>query len=237
MNARFLAIAQDPRIIPGVHHSCDEWCDYCQVTDRCLEFRCTADFRKQYGRRSGDETFTSLEEAVAFTRDVAGVEGRRTEELDALLSQPPGESEIATSDPLADVAWQYALGVTAALVPVPLTIAKAATTERRPSGPSPKDVVDWYHVRIYMQLFRALVGKKRKGCGPDADMDEVNGDAKLALTSVQRSRAALQSLRTDANEVIIVDLVSLLDALERGIDQRFPAARSFVRLGLDVPVA
>ena len=27
MNPRFLAIAQDPSIIHGVHHYCDVWCD------------------------------------------------------------------------------------------------------------------------------------------------------------------------------------------------------------------
>jgi hypothetical protein len=39
----FLAIAKDPTIIPGVHHHCDEWCDYCLVTNRCLAFRCTVE--------------------------------------------------------------------------------------------------------------------------------------------------------------------------------------------------
>ena len=37
-HSAFLAIAKDPTIIPGVHHHCDEWCDCCLVTNRCLEF-------------------------------------------------------------------------------------------------------------------------------------------------------------------------------------------------------
>ena len=41
----FLAIAKDPTIIPGVHHHCDEWCDYCLVTNRCLAFKCTDEHR------------------------------------------------------------------------------------------------------------------------------------------------------------------------------------------------
>ena len=34
MNAQFLSIAKDPRIIPGMRHYCDEWCHYCPVTER-----------------------------------------------------------------------------------------------------------------------------------------------------------------------------------------------------------
>ncbi len=62
------------------------------------------------------------------------------------------------------------------------------------------------------------------------------GSAKLALVSIERSRAALRALRTDANATDVAGLVALLDAIERGLDERFPGARSFVRLGLDVPV-
>jgi hypothetical protein len=77
----FLAIAQDPRIIAAVHHHCDEWCDYCPVTTRCLAFRCMAEFRRQHGRSQADRPFTSIEAAVAFTRDLAAIDGTPTEEL------------------------------------------------------------------------------------------------------------------------------------------------------------
>jgi pyruvate formate-lyase activating enzyme-like uncharacterized protein len=33
-HSTFFAIAKDPTIIPGVDHHCDEWCDYCLVTNR-----------------------------------------------------------------------------------------------------------------------------------------------------------------------------------------------------------
>ena len=68
MQAQFLAIAQYPRIIPGVHHYCDEWCDYCPVTRRCLGFLCVEAFRKDRGRTETEETFASSDEAFEFTR-------------------------------------------------------------------------------------------------------------------------------------------------------------------------
>lgn len=230
INARFLVIAQDPRIIHGVHHHCDEWCDYCPVTDRCLAFRCTAEFRKQRGRRDGQETFVSLDEAVAFTRELAAVEGLDTPELDELTRRPPGTAGLATSDPLATVAYEYAVRVAVATAPVARSIA---ALRPEPSEPDPERVVLWYHVRIYLRVCRALVARER---ADGSRMEDAVGSAKLALVSIQKSRVALQSMRTRETEEEIGQLVSLLDTVERGLDERFPSARSFVRYGLDVPV-
>jgi hypothetical protein len=233
MNAHFLIIARDPAIIPGVHHHCDEWCDYCPVTSRCLAFRCMAEFRRQHRRPGTGVPFANMEEAVRFTREVATIEGTPTDDLDALVAGPPGQSGIETSDPLAATAWEYA--VRAALFMVP-----AASTRVRPrpgiAGPESVEVVLWHHLRIYMVMFRALVERER-GSGSADRIEHANGCAKLALVSVQRSRAALQALRGAADEAEIQGLIALLDVLERGVDERFPTARAFVRVGLDCPVA
>ena len=104
MNALFATIARDPAIIPGVHHHCAEWCDSCPVTARCLAFRCLAEFRRRRGRPDAGVAFVNIEEAVAFTRELAAIEGLPTDELNALAASPPGQSGIGTSDPLAAVA-------------------------------------------------------------------------------------------------------------------------------------
>ena len=237
MNAEFLAIAQDPRIIPGVHHYCDEWCTYCPVTSRCLGFRCTEAFRKRHGRRGSDPTFTSMEEAIAFTRELSAVEGLRTDEIDALLSNPPGESGLATSDPLASVAWEYAVRVSHFTTPVALEIASAAPS---PSsfGPGSMETLLWYHLRIYLKVVRALVSRETSSAG--AATDDARGCAKLALVSIERSRSALDRLRGiggDRGAKAMDPLIALLDTLASGLDERFPEARSFIRLGIDCPVA
>lgn len=235
MNAQFRAIAQDPRIIPGVHHYCDEWCDYCPITSRCLGFRCTEAFRKQHGRRGSDPTFTSMEEAIAFTRDLSAVEGLRTDEIDALLSNPPGQSGLKTSDPLASVSWEYAVRVAHFTTPVALEIASAP---RSPSGPGQMEILLWYHLRIYLKVVRALVSREKSAAG--AATEDARGCAKLALMSIERSRSALDSMRGIGGERgarAMDPLIALLDTLASGLDDRFPDARSFVRFGLDCPVA
>jgi hypothetical protein len=58
-HSTFPAIAKDPTIIPGVHHHCDEWCDYCLVTNRCLAFRCTAEHRRRQSLADEEPTFAA----------------------------------------------------------------------------------------------------------------------------------------------------------------------------------
>jgi len=233
MNQRYLTLARDPRIIPGVHHYCDEWCDYCDLTSRCLGYRCTQEFRKQHGRRDGEPTFRSVEQAVAFTRQLSAVEGIRTDELDALLSSPPGQSGVNTSDPLASQAWEYAVRV--AFIMAPFVTEIAARTGRSPSGPDSEEVVLWYHLRIYMKVFRALVSRDTPGTTDRTD--EATGCAKLTLVSIERSRRALQALRSSWDSSDVDALTSMLDSLEQGLNDRFPDARAFLRVGLDCPAA
>jgi hypothetical protein len=223
MNPRFLAIARDPSIIHGVHHYCDEWCDYCPVTRRCMGFRCTEEFRKQHRRREADFTFASMDEAIAFTRELAVLDGSSTDELDAMLASG-GSSRFETSDPLASIAWEYA--VAAAF----LFTAQAMTqlgNGPRSIGPAPEETVLWHHLRIYTKLVRALVSRSA---------DDADGCAKLVLVSVEKSRAALAALRSTGRGEI-GPLIAALDDLEKGLEQRFPNARRYVRAGLDCPVS
>jgi hypothetical protein len=228
-------VSVDPRIIPGVHHYCDEWCDMCPVTARCLSYRSLAVYRKAHGRREGEPTFENAADSIAFTRAVAAAEGRAA-------GGPAGDSKPAStavgiSDPLADAAWHYAVGVSMWLVLTPEELRRM----RNGRTPSPEEVVLWHHLRIYIRLVRALSARLRqsevKGQEQVKGTDEVNGSAKVALVSVQRSRKALFQLSKTPAADTASSLVRTLDAVERGIDQRFPRARTFVRVGLDAPAA
>jgi hypothetical protein len=234
MNARFLAIARDPQIIPGVHHYCDEWCQYCPVTRRCLGFRCTEAFRKLHGRRSAQSTFTSFDEAATFTRELSMIEGRRTDELDALMAHPPGQSGVRTSDPLAELAFEYAVSITALMLPLLLEFA-AATPAAAPAGPTATETIAWYHLRIYMKVFRALVARDAQA--GRANADEALGSAKLALVSIDRSLEAIRRSNGLFDEPDRHRLQEMLTRLRDGMETAFPAARAYVRLGLDQPVA
>jgi len=231
LRARFMAIAADPRIIPGVHHHCDEWCDHCHVTDRCLEFRCTNEFRKVKGRKEGDQTFVSIDEAVNFTRALSSIEGVSTAALDALLGNGRAPAEV-TNDPLAVSAWYYAVAVALAYGPQSLA---ADDGPPAPGEPAPEEVVLWYHLRIYMRIFRAIAAIHGTGLRSE-NADEALGSAKLALYSIRRSQQALIKLSSSREHASSGSLSSKLDAIDGGLRERFPQADAYIRIGLDAPV-
>jgi hypothetical protein len=234
MDPQFLAIARDPQIIPGVHHYCNEWCDYCHVTTRCCGYRCTELYRKRHGRKDGEPTFTVIDEAIAFTREMSAAEGVRTDELDALLANPLGESGIATTDPLAELAWQYAERV--ALLMAPLVLEWMIKPPPPSSGgPGPMETVLWYHLRIYMKVFRALIARDTHAAG--AESEEARGCGKLALVSIDRSLDALGHLTDAFSAADLVDLQRMLTELRDRMETKIPGARAYIRVGLDEPVA
>ena len=67
-------------------------------------------------------------------------------------------------------------------------------------------------------------------------MEDANGSAKLVLFAIQKSRAAIEQMQFHEPADDFTDLTSTLITLERGIEERFPEARTYVRIGLDVPV-
>jgi len=54
---RFLSLATDPNLVPGIYNGCDQWCHYCPATARCLAFQCRSD--------SGDGSiYENIEERI-----------------------------------------------------------------------------------------------------------------------------------------------------------------------------
>jgi hypothetical protein len=233
MNPRFVEIARDPRLIPGVYEHCDQWCSYCPQTDRCLAHRCMTDYARSMGRDPAGTVFRSQQEVIEFTRDVAAAVGKATPELDAVLAGPPLEGPLATKDPLGDLALEYALGAG--------VVISQAGPRLPPTGPdsprpTPLEVVLWLHLVIASRIYRAFASAAQAAAGQRDRMDDAHGCAKVALVAIGRSRKALLELSSVTDPRLIEDLVSRLDTLETGLEERFPHARAFIRPGLDVPV-
>lgn len=239
LRAKFLTIAQDPRIVHGAHHHCDEWCAYCPVAPRCFGHRCTQEFNRAMGRPP-DAGMHDVDEALALTRAMNAIDGSSCAEIDALTSNRADyRARMSTADPLASVAWEYAVRTAIALAPVTPAILAAPTRMPRPS---PHEVILYYHLRIHMRVVRALVARAGRVPGGTNLAEDALGSAKLALVMVEKSRVAWASLgrgepADDIDQVVVDRMVALLQDLEHGIDSSFPAARGYVRVGLDVPAA
>jgi len=233
MIERFIAAAQDPGIVPGVHHYCDEWCHYCPMTRRCLAFKCLQIHRALRARASHDPDYLDLEEAAEVTRLIRVAEGSSTEDLDAVLGGQRLPWKECANDPLLGLAFGYAAGAEFVVKP---TVDDLRRWMRAPKPPEPRQVVVYYHMRIYMKLVRAVVADARTRAGTADRREDALGCAKLVLVSIERSRTALRTLMASGTGGI-PPLLDVLDAVEAGIDERLPGARAFVRIGLDLPAA
>lgn len=234
MANRLLTLASDPNLVPGIYNGCDQWCHYCPATGRCLAFA----YRPEPDR--GDSLYENLEakmfESMRYLKECHEAEGLQPpEDLVLLLSgEAPSRAACASiDDPLARMGKHYAILATAFLAssdePLP-----AAPLPRRVGGPTPLDAFLYYHVQIAIKIYRAISSAReaaRTG-GPQARWD-ADVSAKVALLGIDRSDEALQVMALDDRDPRIEHMRRHLARLRRGIEGRFPAARTLVRPGLD----
>ncbi len=108
------------------------------------------------------------------------------------------------------------------------------------------EVILWYHTLLYPKISRAIgdmfeyeEDKRDNGeyaaISADAHLDDANGTAKLVLVSIRRSIAAWLKMREimPHREDEILEMLVILDRLQRGIHQVMPDAEAFIRPGFD----
>jgi hypothetical protein len=227
---RFIEAVTDPSLIDGVYNGCDQWCDYCPLTARCLAFRC----RK--GPAGGDiyhdiadAMYTSLQ-AIKDRCDAERLPPPA--DLTRLLADDPrARPFVPLDDALERMGRHYAVSAAAFI----MTKGNVAPDiPRRPDGPTPLDVFLWYHLLIAMKIYRAVTSAAAAartgsaGARWDADLS-----AKVALLGVDRSDEALQAMALDDRDARIEHLRLQLRRLRRELEARFPAARTLVRPGFD----
>src|SRR5687767_14463528 len=163
-NARFLTIARDPRIVPGIYRYCDQWCEQCCATERCLLFQC----RQESARgRAGGSTPARLRAAEdsELTRQLDAFT-RPTDETKSFAGPPT--LDAARADALVAVALEYA---TRSGRFVEGRSVEGRTSSRRTTsrtGPAPHDVIRRFHSGIYAKTTRALVGATLAASGMQA---------------------------------------------------------------------
>lgn len=230
---RFVQRATDPNLIPGVYNACDQWCDYCPVTERCLVFRCQSD-------AGNGDVYESVGEAIlasmTLLKNCLEAEGiKAPEELLRRLGDDPDArlTYVPLDDGLGRMAKHYAVLATAFL----MTTDHPPLTRRFPRhehGPTPFEIFVFYHVLIGVKICRAIVGAAEAArTGSAAARADSDASAKVALIGIDRSCEALQVMTLDDVGPRIEHMQRHLARLRRETESRFPAARAFVRPGLD----
>lgn len=227
----FNQVCLDPTLINGVYNTCDQWCMYCPVTERCLVFRCSPEIRS--GKQNIYKALADrLYEGMAFIKKSSDAQGTPRPELDALLSNDLRQCTTLEpiDDPLERAARRYAH-----LCGAYLNSRNDYPFEmiNRPSGPTPFEVIAWFHTLIAAKLYRALLCSSAIARGDDSRTDEQQASAKVALTGIDRSLEALASMAANDDDPRLELIAAQLRRLKREADARFPRARAFHREGLD----
>jgi hypothetical protein len=213
-NARFLTIARDPRIVPGIYRYCDQWCEHCGATERCLLFKCRQDSgyrgkgrNRPEGRRAAEE----IELARQLDAFTPSTDETKSFEHAAILDASGAEALVA-------VALEYA--TRSGRVVDGRTSWTRATSR---TGPAPHDVIRRFHSGIYAKTTRAVVGATLAAGGMRAWNGDAIDSAARVFAYAARSRAALGALE-DIGEGRALQL--LLDRLVRGLEGHFPDVMS-----------
>jgi hypothetical protein len=232
--------------VVSIFNYCDRWCERCAFTSHCRLFADCAeiDATLDPGLRVVAEAPPLPAEAPPplpdWLREVIEDYNRATQE--SVPATATGEADLERPLPPEHLAIearsrQYRAAVHAWLAPQRVQQARPTGTQDHPPF-GPVDVIAWFHTLLSAKVHRALSGLAEADPLDTLDRDHV-GSAKVALLGIDESHAAflqlLESGRITQAEAdpFIADLVWLGEALE----QVFPAARAFVRPGLDEPGA
>jgi hypothetical protein len=229
----FITLAADPTLVPGVYNGCDQWCDYCPLTERCLAFKCRPRLDAH-----GDiyhDIAEAMHASMIFLKDCHEAEGLTPpEDLMRLLHDDPRERVryVPMDDALEKMGKHYAL--TAATYLATRDEEDLGDIPKRPDGPTPFDVFFYYHVLIALKISRGIVSAAEAArTGGAAARWDADVSAKVALLGIDRSDEALQVMALDEADPLIEHLRWRLARLRREVEGRFPAARRLVRPGFD----
>lgn len=229
---RFVDAVLDASLIPDVFNGCDQWCDYCPFTSRCLAFRC-----RPAGAGSGSiyhDIAAAMHEALGELKASHDSAGKPLPAgLEHLLAGEPCETTryIPVDDPLERMGKRHAMLAGSYLMTRP-----DATREipRRPGGPTPLDVVARYHLLIAMKIYRAIVTSARAARTGDEELAaDASLSVKVALVCADRTDEALACLGLDDADPRIEQMRAHLRRLRRELEARFPDARGCRRPGFD----
>ena len=229
-------LAKDPDHIEGIYNYCDRWCEKCEFTSRCLNY-------KIYEERFGDlkdkdiqnkefwQRFTEMmRETVVMIREGMKERGIDFEEI---VDEANIETDIDDQF-LIILSEEYAMKVSK-WFEEHYYIDKEQANKLKENGRKVGELVDiilWYQYQIEVKLRRSFYSK---GMDDEISVKDMNGSAKVALIGIDRSIGAWGQLLQlfPERDKSILKLLNLLERILSIAETTFPDARSFIRPGFD----
>ncbi|HWQ32659.1 MAG TPA: hypothetical protein VNQ79_07230 [Blastocatellia bacterium] len=258
MKRKLRELAKEPQFIEGIYNYCDNWCERCQFTTRCLSYASTAELMKEAGD-TGDELSRSLETVASVFAETKEMLLEMAEERGIDLNSPEAEAawqdeqrrnREAREEPLFRAAEAYSFQVQAWFQSQqsdePEADEPVALPDHYEEVSEAVEIIHWYQFFIASKLFRASdppaydqIGDEEMRRELEAHMAEhTSGTVKIALIGMDRSLLAWQRLQHLLPEAApqIVTFIKSLERLRRQTELAFPHARDFIRPGFDEAV-
>lgn len=246
-----------PDYIPGLSDYCDRWCERCPLTSRCRSFA----LEQSIAGRSDEENAVFWTEFTQQREADSGVEEPPLFE-DSFDDDDVGFGR-AGREPLSRAAMDYAFRLRQWLSRIASN--ECLQPDRTKSAVEEAfEILGWYGFQIGVKLTRAMSGELALRDDSLSDVDEVevlesatlstvdgdedislavhdaerqdrDGSAKVALIGIERSLGALTSLRRafPSEEPAVREFYKQLSQFRIQIDRRWPNARTFHRPGFD----
>ncbi|MBE0638840.1 MAG: hypothetical protein IH598_09995 [Bacteroidales bacterium] len=243
----------DEKFITGIFNYCDRWCERCDFTTRCRSFAMELELQKEFEEEAlEDENLANdlLEDFNENQDDNISDENPYTlpddlfkfDELDE--SDPDSRKDFFSvyqkteRHPLSVLSDEYSQDAGAWLYKHHTEFEKNLIRWLA-SGHADKiseafNVLMWYHLFIHIKLKRAINGYYELENFDDVEYD-MNGTAKVALISVDRSLDAWRTLKLyfKTGATTIDEFRGQLENIRLMTEEMFPEARHFIRPGLD----
>ncbi|RUT79902.1 hypothetical protein [Ancylomarina longa] len=253
------ALIQNPNLIPGIYNYCDGWCERCEFTRNCLNFKMMeegvpdledAESEASSAMENLDEMFQlSMELLHQAAKDLGMELPKETIDFDSDVEERKDElifkSQIMLqADKYSELVDAWFLDFESLLYVGVNTLKEIFdfTNEEDMLEEEQKifdvyEIIRWYQFIIPSKLFRSLRSKvNTEESGNEFYQHDSVASAKVALVSIDRSIDAWSCFlqRFPESEDSMLPILLLLSGLKTLVEKIFPEARDFIRPGFDI---
>ena len=234
------------RIIDGIFNYCTRRCELCPFTGQCTLYQSECEYeRKHPDATRHQQVFDSFAETFRLLEEWCKREGIDFEQIkrEADNEEANAELERAAETVRADPLQKLATGYTHAALNITDAMAPARAMRHWPREvEAAVDTIAWHAGMLSAKVHRALHGYAEREFlrVDDPVQNDWNGSAKVAHVLVEESRRAWELVMREGgapDDSPLLELMALLDRIERGLAERFPQSMEFIRPGFDEPAA
>ncbi|MEJ2054660.1 MAG: hypothetical protein P8X42_12140 [Calditrichaceae bacterium] len=205
-------LAEKPGLIEGIYNYCDQWCERCPFTDRCLNFALSEKHFTKSDKGLDDEIFwKELHEIFQLTlgmvKEAAEEMGVDLDDIDAeevriwqekfdnlaenhscaVMSKAYADNVTQWFDNAGNI-FEFKAGELASNLQIGLPESEIERELERIHNMI--EIIRWYQYQIHIKILRALRSKWEDDQTDDDIQNDSNGSAKVALIGIDRSIGA-----------------------------------------------